>query len=95
MLSADEAAALGARLAGMDERSRHGPWTAQTLGLIRARPHIVASQLAGDVGRETAPFKADVRKLKRLGLTISHEVGYELSPRGRAFLAAGDRSQDG
>jgi ribosomal protein S19E (S16A) len=27
-----------------------------------------------------------VRKLKALGLTISHEVGYEISPRGRAFL---------
>jgi hypothetical protein len=40
------------------------------------------------VGRETAPFKLDVRKLKNLGLTISLEVGYELSPRGQAFLDA-------
>ena len=32
-------------------------------------------------------FKLDVRKLKRLGLTVSLEVGYELSPRGRAYLA--------
>ena len=32
------------------------------------------------------PFKVDVRKLKRLGLTQSFEVGYELSPRGRALL---------
>ena len=31
-------------------------------------------------------FKTDVRKLKKLGLTISHDVGYELSPRGRAVL---------
>ena len=36
--------------------------------------------------RETPPFKADVRKLKRLGLTVSHDTGYELSPRGRALL---------
>ena len=27
------------------------------------------------------------RKLKALGLTISHSPGYELSPRGRALLA--------
>ncbi len=36
---------------------------------------------------ETAPFKTNVRKLKALGLTISHDTGYELSPRGRASLA--------
>jgi hypothetical protein len=35
---------------------------------------------------ERAPFKLDVRKLKRLGLTESLEVGYRLSPRGRAFI---------
>jgi hypothetical protein len=29
-----------------------------------------------------------VRKLKRLGLTQSFEVGHEISPRGRAYLAA-------
>jgi hypothetical protein len=31
-------------------------------------------------------FKANVRKLKSLGLTVSLEVGYRLSPRGRALL---------
>ena len=38
-------------------------------------------------GRETLPFKIDVRKLKNLGLTISLPIGYELSPRGEAYLA--------
>jgi hypothetical protein len=38
------------------------------------------------VGRELAPFKLDVRKLKNLGLTTSLDIGYELSPRGQAFL---------
>ena len=42
--------------------------------------------VAKTVGRETAKFKADVRKLKQLGLTISHDVGYELSARGKATL---------
>jgi hypothetical protein len=37
------------------------------------------------MGRETLPFKRDVRKLKELGLTESLEVGYRLSPRGRAY----------
>ena len=35
---------------------------------------------------ETLPFKARVRRLKALGLTISLDVGYRLSPRGKAIL---------
>ena len=31
-------------------------------------------------------MKVDIRKLKSLGLTISHDVGYELAPRGQAYL---------
>lgn len=50
-----------------------------------------ASTLAPDAGLETKPFKANVRKLKELGLTISHDVGYSLSPRGRALLRRIDR----
>lgn len=81
----DEAVAdLAARLARMD---RGGAWTAATLEIIGRRPQVAASQLAAELGRETLPFKVDVRKLKRLGLTQSFEVGYELSPRGRAWLA--------
>ena len=45
-----------------------------------------APDLAAQVGRETGEFKRDVRKLKELGLTISLEVGYRLSPRGQAYL---------
>ena len=50
-----------------------------------------AADLAASVGRETQPFKLDVRKLKGLGLTLSLEVGYRLSPRGEAFLRRSDR----
>ena len=46
-----------------------------------------AADLAAGFGRETQPFKLDVRKLKNLGLTISLEVGYRLSPRGEAYLS--------
>ena len=35
---------------------------------------------------DTRPFKANVRKLKALGLTESLEVGYRLSNRGRQVL---------
>jgi Mn-dependent DtxR family transcriptional regulator len=57
------------------------------LELIRDRPEVRAPDLAASLGRETQPFKRDVRKLKELGLTESLERGYRLSPRGRAVLA--------
>ena len=56
------------------------------LRLIAERPGVRAPDLAAALGRETLPFKRDVRKLKELGLTNSLTVGYELSPRGRAYL---------
>ena len=45
--------------------------------------------VAARLGRDRKSFKTDVRKLKELGLTESLEVGYRLSPRGRAWLQAG------
>ena len=87
-LSAEDVEAIRARLARMDATK---PWTAATLALIEEKPRVAASKLAATIGRETLPFKADVRKLKRLGLTQSFEIGYEISPRGRAYLAASAR----
>jgi len=72
------------RLARMDA---NGAWTRETLELIAARPAVRAGDLAELLGQERLPFKANVRKLKALGLTESLEVGYRLSPRGRAYLA--------
>jgi len=89
-LDADAIAVITARLDRLDRASSHGAWTRPTLALIRAHPAVRAPDLAASVGRETQPFKLDVRKLKNLGLTISLRVGYELSPRGRAYL---DRSE--
>ena len=85
-LGEEDVAAIDARLERLDRASTHGPWTMQTLDLIRRRPHTRAPDLAAEMGRERDPFKIDVRKLKNLGLTISHPVGYELSPRGLAYL---------
>lgn len=47
---------------------------------------MVSTTLAGRVGLERLDFKERVRKLKALGLTLSLDVGYRLSPRGEAFL---------
>jgi hypothetical protein len=81
-----ELAGLRGRLERFDHASRHGPWTRETLELIAGRPEVRAAELAASVGRETQPFKRDVRKLKELGLTESLERGYRLSPRGRALM---------
>jgi hypothetical protein len=86
-LSEEEADELTRRLARFDAASSHGPWTMETLLLIEQRPATLAADIAASIGREKLPFKADVRKLKELGLTESLDVGYRLSPRGRAFLA--------
>jgi hypothetical protein len=87
-LSDVELADLRARLARLDDASRHGSWTWQALGIIARRPATRAPDLAAELGLETVVFKRDVRKLKELGLTESLDIGYRLSPRGRAVLGS-------
>jgi hypothetical protein len=86
-LTPEDVAELDRRLERLDRAASHGPWTLHYLELIRQHPQRRAPDLAALVGRETAPFKIDVRKLKNLGLTVSFPVGYEVSPRGLAYLA--------
>ncbi|MGK5114030.1 MULTISPECIES: hypothetical protein [unclassified Geodermatophilus] len=83
--SPEERAALDARLDRWDAARADGPWTRTVLDLIAERPGVRAPDLAAVLGRETLPFKRDVRRLKELGLTRSLAVGYELSPRGAAY----------
>jgi hypothetical protein len=83
-----DVAAIATKLDRMDARSLSGAWTRETLRLIAEHPGRRAGDLADMLGRERLDFKRDVRKLKELGLTISLEVGYKLSPRGRAFFDA-------
>jgi hypothetical protein len=87
-LTAEDVAEIDRRLDRLDRASSHGPWTRDVLAAIAAHPGTRAPDLAAGFGRETQPFKIDVRKLKNLGLTLSLRVGYELSPRGRAYLSA-------
>ena len=82
------------RLHNMDNRSRTGPWTGATLALIDATPRVAASRLAPRLGMETAPFKSNVRKLKALGLTISHDTGYTLTALGTRVLRDGGDLED-
>jgi hypothetical protein len=84
-LSKEDVDVIRKKLAKMDAKTK---WTAKTLSIIDKHPRIAASKLAAKLGRETLEFKADVRKLKKLGLTQSFEVGYEIAPRGRAYLEA-------
>ena len=77
---------LNARLARMDKLSRKGPWTRQVLALIGKHPRVAASELAPRLDRDRAVFKSDVRKLKKLGLTTSHPVGYELTDIAKDLL---------
>ena len=92
-LTPEDVAELDRRLERLDRAAAHGPWTLPYLDLIRQHPQRRAPDLAEMVGRETAPFKLDVRKLKNLGLTVSFAVGYEVSPRGLAYLARTSRRE--
>jgi hypothetical protein len=87
-LTPDEIDTITARLARLDRAAPGGPWTGAALQAIADAPGVQSGVLAAGLGRERAPFKLDVRKLKALGLTESLPVGYRLSPRGEAYLRA-------
>jgi hypothetical protein len=80
-----ELEAIVARLARIDAASST-PWTTRYLRLIADQPGVVSRVLAPQAGAEVPPFKRRVLQLKELGLTESLEIGYRLSPRGRAVL---------
>ena len=87
-LSDEETAGIAARLARMDAASKRGPWTAAVLAQIAEHPAVSSVHLAEALDWERFDFKLHVRRLKALGLTISLDVGYRLSPRGAAYLAS-------
>ena len=84
-LTPEEIEALRTKLAKMDKGK---PWTKATLAIIEKNPRVAASKLAVMLGRDRDELKIDIRRLKKLGLTQSFEVGYEVSPRGKTYLAA-------
>jgi hypothetical protein len=85
-LSEDERDELLHKVRALGARSSGGAWAGPALRLIESHPATRAAKLAGMMGMETHRFKTRVRQLKELGLTESLEIGYRLSPRGRAVL---------
>ena len=83
-LSADDIAALAARLDRLDRGA--SPWTRPVLHHIAAHEGQAAADIANVLGVEKMWLKRNIRKLKELGLTESLETGYRLSPRGKALL---------
>jgi hypothetical protein len=77
---------IAKRLARMDAASASGPWTLAALHLIEENRGVVARELAEELELPKLDFKARVRKLKALGLTVSLPVGYELSELGQRYL---------
>jgi hypothetical protein len=67
------------------------PWTREYLRMIGENEAVRAPDLAARVGLDVPRFKRRVRQLKGIGLTISLDVGYRLSPRGRAYLRLAGR----
>jgi len=85
-LSDQELQDICLKLARYDKFSKVGPWTSEVLNLIAENPHHKAADLARASGFEKEWLKVNIRKLKNIGLTISFNSGYEVSPRGRIVL---------
>ena len=89
VLTDADVAAITARVDRWDAVAT--PWTREYLTLIGDNQAVRAPDLAARVGLDVPRFKRRVRQLKGLGLTISLDVGYRLSPRGRAYLRIAGR----
>ena len=85
-LSDVELDTLRKKFQALDARSKIKGWPLRILEAIDKEPGVLAIQQAKKLGYEKMWFKLHVRKLKNLGLTISLERGYKISPRGKAFL---------
>jgi len=82
-LSEQQFTDLKNKLERLDNRSKQGHWTNKVLLAIKNNPNLHAIGIAKLTGLEKEWLKLNIRKLKNLGLTISHNVGYELSPLGK------------
>ena len=85
-VSVAELETIKTKLERFDQYSKQGDWTLAVLHLIEENPKLKASELAKLLQMDKHRLKINIRKLKNLGLTISHETGYSLSPLGIAVL---------
>lgn len=83
--STEERQQIASKLERLDRRAAQ-PWTHRVLWTIANNPGRRARNLADDLGFDPAALKLHIRKLKNLGLTLSLDTGYEISPRGRSYL---------
>jgi predicted transcriptional regulator len=81
----EEISEIIAKLERMDKRGKTSPWTFSVLDSIQRHPKLRAADLAETLEVGKTWLKANVRKLKNLGLTVSHEQGYSLSPLGQVI----------
>lgn len=86
VLNRKEFEEIKTKLNRLDKYSKVGPWTHDTLLAIQKNPKLKAADLAQLLSREKEWLKLNIRKLKNLGLTISHNPGYEISTFGKAYL---------
>lgn len=77
---------ITSKLERFDRYSKQGNWTLEILKLIYQNPTLRAADLAQRTKWEKEWLKLNIRKLKNIGLTISHEVGYSISPLGEKYL---------
>lgn len=85
-ITVEELDELKDKLMKLDKFSNQGKWTVKVLQAIKENPQLPAAELAPKVNKEKEWLKTNVRKLKSLGLTISHEPGYTLTPLGEYVL---------
>lgn len=86
-LTEADVAAIRKRLTRLDAASKRGPWTTEVLEQIASQPAVSSAVLAAELDWDRPDYKLHIRHLKALGLTISLDVGYRVSPRGAAYLA--------
>ena len=85
-LSQQQFSDLKQKLERFDKFSRQGNWTEKILLTINENPNLHAIGISKLTGFEKEWLKRNIRKLKNLGLTLSHNVGYEISPFGKLFI---------
>ena len=77
---------LKKKLERLDNYSKQGHWTNKVLLTIKDNPNLHAIGIAKLTGFEKDWLKLNIRKLKNLGLAMSHHIGYEVSPLGNKYL---------
>ena len=85
-LSEEDFEQIKIKLQRFDKYSKQGEWTIKILNTILENPKLKSAELATIVNKDKTWLKSNIRKLKNLGLTISHEIGYSISPLGKVYL---------